>query len=1130
MKPGIPWSVKGIEPEVREAAKHAARKAGMTLGEWLNTVILDQSDEPGGDNPPGEQHQHEDFFDAEAEMPAAPAVVRRDETTVRLEDIAQQLSRLAQRERESATIMPYEPPRGRNQDGETLNRILNRIDSNERQTVEAFTAVNDRLSTLGRQIAMAAKPKTFDKPEDVPGFSSLEAAIRNVVEHIELSERRTRDSLKTMQDRLGEMSQRATHANADDLVRTAPAFASLEARMSELSTRLQRSEAHQQSLPDAVRHELNQLADRIETVHQSSETLASKAQSAAVGTAQRELRDIEGRILGLLKEAQTTLGSQSSTAADLQRLRADIGSLNKRIDDVGSSTASDRDVHALRVAVEQLSTRVAQGPDMRPLAEMDKRLGEITRRLEQNHAATRNLPQFGELERRIAELDHRLAEAVRLQGDGHAVTALEQQISVVSERLGRTEAQLGNLETMEQAIHQLYQGLEDNRAMASQVAEDAANRAAERVMAVYKAQPAEPSHELMALKDGLQAVRDSAANSDQRNQETLEAVHETLEQIVNKLAELETSTAGHQIAANMAQQAMAPQPAAAQPAPGPAWAADAVHPVSGSQQASQTFFDPHGAFSDSLFEPHQAQEPKAFSPEPVMPDLASPASSQDPTPAPAQPLPDFAAGGMEGDDDFIAAARRAAHAAASRTNSPDAKPVPKPGANSRFKLSLPFLKGEKSPPPVTYVGGKPVAEQKPTAANSNKRKKLILAGIVLLAAVSAFTFNILARSSKPAKQTTSIEQPLASDQAQALEKVASLPAHPAVNYKVDEGLLASTDGLITGSLSARKTDASLSSIIAEPGIGSGKSEMPAPEVGNQALREAAGRGDAKAQFIVAGRYLDGQGVEQDLPKAAHWYQLAASHGLAPAQYRLATLFERGKGVPQDVATALLWYERAAEGGNIKAMHNAAVIAAGNQAGTPNYDKAYRWFKAAAEHGLKDSQFNLAVLIERGLGTKIDKPTALMWYTLAGMQGDKDAAKRGEQLSATLSGGEVASINDLVRSWQPVPAMDDANVVAITDPAWDNPSAATSSSMEPADTANEPEAMAPAESLMAPAPDDPVTEAQKLLMRLGFNVGEADGKMGTRTHNAIRLFQLQSGLKVTGDISPDLLDAMRAKAG
>ena len=48
MKPGIPWSVKGIEPEVREAAKHAARRAGMTLGEWLNSVFLDQNDQPAG--------------------------------------------------------------------------------------------------------------------------------------------------------------------------------------------------------------------------------------------------------------------------------------------------------------------------------------------------------------------------------------------------------------------------------------------------------------------------------------------------------------------------------------------------------------------------------------------------------------------------------------------------------------------------------------------------------------------------------------------------------------------------------------------------------------------------------------------------------------------------------------------------------------------------------------------------------------------------------------------------------------------------------------------------------------------------------------------------------------------------
>lgn len=36
-----PWSVKGIDTETREAAKTAARKAGVTLGAWLNRTILD---------------------------------------------------------------------------------------------------------------------------------------------------------------------------------------------------------------------------------------------------------------------------------------------------------------------------------------------------------------------------------------------------------------------------------------------------------------------------------------------------------------------------------------------------------------------------------------------------------------------------------------------------------------------------------------------------------------------------------------------------------------------------------------------------------------------------------------------------------------------------------------------------------------------------------------------------------------------------------------------------------------------------------------------------------------------------------------------------------------------------------
>jgi localization factor PodJL len=39
MKSNAPWSVKGIERDARETAKEAAKREGMTVGEWLNQVI-----------------------------------------------------------------------------------------------------------------------------------------------------------------------------------------------------------------------------------------------------------------------------------------------------------------------------------------------------------------------------------------------------------------------------------------------------------------------------------------------------------------------------------------------------------------------------------------------------------------------------------------------------------------------------------------------------------------------------------------------------------------------------------------------------------------------------------------------------------------------------------------------------------------------------------------------------------------------------------------------------------------------------------------------------------------------------------------------------------------------------------
>jgi len=41
MTAAAPWSVKGIDPKAREVAKDLARRSGMTLGEWLNRMIIE---------------------------------------------------------------------------------------------------------------------------------------------------------------------------------------------------------------------------------------------------------------------------------------------------------------------------------------------------------------------------------------------------------------------------------------------------------------------------------------------------------------------------------------------------------------------------------------------------------------------------------------------------------------------------------------------------------------------------------------------------------------------------------------------------------------------------------------------------------------------------------------------------------------------------------------------------------------------------------------------------------------------------------------------------------------------------------------------------------------------------------
>ena len=43
MNPAAAWNLRGIGYETRLAAEHAARQAGMTIGEWLEEIVAQRA-------------------------------------------------------------------------------------------------------------------------------------------------------------------------------------------------------------------------------------------------------------------------------------------------------------------------------------------------------------------------------------------------------------------------------------------------------------------------------------------------------------------------------------------------------------------------------------------------------------------------------------------------------------------------------------------------------------------------------------------------------------------------------------------------------------------------------------------------------------------------------------------------------------------------------------------------------------------------------------------------------------------------------------------------------------------------------------------------------------------------------
>ncbi len=256
------------------------------------------------------------------------------------------------------------------------------------------------------------------------------------------------------------------------------------------------------------------------------------------------------------------------------------------------------------------------------------------------------------------------------------------------------------------------------------------------------------------------------------------------------------------------------------------------------------------------------------------------------------------------------------------------------------------------------------------------------------------------------------------------------------------------------------------------------------------LERAAIEGNPVAQFKWGENRLEAN----DFAAGADFVRRAARQGLPAAQYRLAKLHERGVGVPRDLFEARSWTEKAANGGNTKAMHDLAVFYADGEGGAQSYAAAAEWFRKAADYGVVDSQYNLAVLYENGLGISPSQAEALYWYEVASINGDASAPGNVATLREALPLEQAQSAQRRASSWTKTPEVAAANG-RFDLQNWERSERAQ------------------------------VSAIQTVLNGLGYDAGTPDGILGPGTRTAVRAYQADNGLSTTGLIDETLVDTI-----
>lgn len=1097
MATSLPWSVKGVDPRTRDAAKAAARRAGMTLGEWLDHKIRDESDEA--------------HFTAAAPAPSAPEQLD-------IAALSERLARLSQGRTDTAPRQVAPNP-----SREAIDSLVGQAAALESMTREANARTAGALDSITRWI---------EKTED-----RLSSSERGSAERQERATNVIADAIKTMGERIAEIERRGAEvqqARAEQTPRLAFSREGLAAAVTDIRTRQRFLDTDEMLAPrqpavaperiSALREDLREIGSRLSHEGRRPAQPQRPAAPVRVDTSAIEAKiglladrldrlDRRDQFEPLLKpltriEAEVSRLSQDRTGESYQRFQLEIAHLAAKVDALATRGGQVANLDPVRRDIAELRDLLGSGGQDHKLDDLSQQVATLGFEIGRLRDVR---PDMGELRSLASAIDDVRSVVLSQRGEipgAGLLTSLAGQVDALSRKFDEIATQKLDESSSSRQSDYLASRIDSLQQRIEVLAEQGPSTVTRQIEALSsRIESLAASNQLTRMVgDGATAVdlnpieqmlkhlaeKIDEAGAPGANAESFDALERQISGIASRLDEASATRSAENgmertlqdlvvHLRSMREETAAERAALAQVASTAASGKGIAElsslvtglrdtHVSSDSQTRDALGAVHGSLETIMSRLASLEAELQGERRPPANGLAAAMRAGDglvrTTPAPARDNPGLSVGAAV-QDRFAMPAGEPALPASTAFDIPlepgSGRPRPEAtiGAGQdpqsvRQSLIAAARRSAKAASEAAAATPSPAAE--PSAKSPSrlkeileKRKRPLLLGLaaLILAMGTAHlvtsslrgngdkSANNEARSliAPPAAQP---EAPATTEKAPAKDQSSALPAASQDAPAQPAASNAAPERSITASAAPTAPEAApaVPAAPAEPAhVVTGIGDLPAG-FGSAGLRKAAQDGDARAVYELASKAADGPANQRDPKLALRLFERAAVAGLAPAQFRVGNMFEKGIGTQRDLSLARIWYQRAAERGNAKAMHNLAVLHAEGAAGKPDYALATEWFRRAAELGVRDSQYNLAVLLGRGLGAPTDLAQSFLWFSVAAGQGDEDAGRKRDEVAQRLKPEDLTAAKGVAASWKPKTL--DATSNEVTPPAkgWD----------------------------------------------------------------------------------------------